>query len=71
VICDLEFGIWNLGFGIFFIWWFILPRLEKIRQRTGIGHRSLVIGHWSLVKRMRKEAEKGRKGERRRETGRE
>ena len=37
----------------------------------GIGHWALGIGHWSLVKRLSKEieVEKGRKGERRQETG--
>jgi hypothetical protein len=29
----------------------------------------IVIGHWALVKRLRKETEKGRKGDRRKETG--
>ena len=73
MILNLEFGIWVLEFGI---WDFThLPILGELggllfqdqnkKNKTEIGHWSLVIGHWSLVIGKEVEVEKGRKGDRR------
>jgi len=52
---EIGLATWDLGFfsfsGSWRTWRFNLPRPRKIRLR-------IVIGHWSLVKRLRKEVEK-------------
>jgi len=36
--------IWNLEFGIFLIWWFVLPRLRKGGRRKEAGDSFAEIG---------------------------